>query len=47
LRLNDGVPGRSAGPGRVELAWIVRGDGPVTVRYTAKQADDLELKIDG
>lgn len=47
LRLNDGVPGRSAGPGRVELAWIVRGEGAVTIRYSAKQADDQELKIDG
>jgi zinc carboxypeptidase len=47
LRLNDGVPGRRGGPGRIELAWIVRGEGAVTIRYSAKQADDQELKIDG
>lgn len=38
LLLEDGVPGR----GRVKLQWIVRGDGPLQIRYEATQADSAE-----
>jgi zinc carboxypeptidase len=44
LRLNNGVPGSSTGPGTLKLAWLVRGTGPYTIRYQAVQADDGEVK---
>jgi hypothetical protein len=43
LRLNSGVPGRRAGSGKVDFAWLVRGSGNFTIRYEADQADDSEL----
>ena len=39
LRLEYGVPSR----GRVEVAWIVKGSGDVTVSYEADKADGVEI----
>ena len=38
LRLENGVPGH----GRITVAWLVRGSGDFTIRYSAEKADSAE-----